>query len=135
MELGTRAGIPVANRWDASSVPGTLTQIGDVLPPLCNEQIKVATADQLGLQWAPIHSATVRTLAPAVFTNGRPECFGDRSSITAFSPDFKVLSIQNGYVGHFFGAALVLSPDGRSIVTGCQLSLWGFVPNITILTQ
>ncbi len=115
-ELATRSCIPIANRWDPSVVPSILEQIRARLSPVGNEGITISTAEQLRLKWAPIHSPTVRSLIPAVFTNGRPTCFGDGRAITAFSPGFKVLSIPDGYVGHFFGATLAISSDGRSIV-------------------
>ena len=115
-ELATRAGIPVANSLGPRSVPSILEDVRAKLSPVRNENIVILTAEQLGLKWMPIHSPTMRPLAPAIFTNGRPTCFGDGHSVTAFSPRFKVLSIKNGYVGHFFGATLVISPDRSSIV-------------------
>lgn len=115
-KLGNLAGLPDANGWDASTVPSTLAQISASLPPLRNEQMVVSDAEELALKWTPIHHANARGLMPPIFTNGRPTCFGSVLNINAFSPEFKVLTVQNGYIGHFFGAALVVASDGHSIV-------------------
>ncbi len=116
IELSARVGIRDINGWDQHHAHSNLARIHALLPPICNEQIMVSAVEQLGLTWVPMHNAAARDLEPATFTNGRPACFGTGGVITAFSPDFKVLPIKNGYVGHFFGGALVVTSDGRSIV-------------------
>jgi capsular polysaccharide biosynthesis protein len=124
MELSARAGITGANGWNSGSIPSTLAQIREALPPMRNEETVVSTAEKLGLNWTPIHQANARGLTPPIFTNGRPACFGGVDAVNAFSPEFKLLTIQNGYVGHFFGAPLIMAADGISIVQDVS-SLYG----------
>ncbi len=116
LELGARVGLKVANPWHSAAVPDILRQIRTLLSPTSNGQIVVSSAEELSLGWTPIHYPTRRDLTPAVFTNGLPDCFGTGGRITAFSPEFKVLSVPNGYFGHFFGAPMVLASDKRTIV-------------------
>jgi capsular polysaccharide biosynthesis protein len=116
LELGNRASIPMADKWNVGRASEILTKVRAALSPSRNEQIVVSSADELGLKWMPIHSATTRNLTPMIFTNGRPECFGGQDRFTAFSPEFKVLSVRNGYIAHCFGAALVMASDDNSIV-------------------
>jgi capsular polysaccharide biosynthesis protein len=115
-ELGARAGVPVVDRWNSATVPATLAKIRAALPPFGNEQFVMSGASELGLKYLPIHGGAARKLPRARFLNGRPECFGTAETMTAFSPEFKALSVPGGYIGHFFGAALVLTSDGRTIV-------------------
>ena len=116
MALSGQAGVACENGWNPHTAPETLDQIRAILPPLRNQDISLSTSDQIGLRWTSIHYPTARNLTPATFTNGRPACFPLNDVITAFRPEFKVLSIPNGYVGHFFGGALVLTSDGSSVV-------------------
>jgi capsular polysaccharide biosynthesis protein len=116
VEVARRAGIPVANGWDSRGVPDLLERARAAVPPIRNQQIAEAEASSIGLQWIPVHHANTRALTPAIFTNGQPDCFGGRSVINAHSPDYAVLSIPNGYVGHFFGCCTALARDGRTAV-------------------
>ncbi len=114
-QLGERAGLGRVSGHDAS-VGATLTQVRAILPPLRNAQVGIRTVEELGGQWRPIQHANPRPLTPPMHTNGQPDCFGSAGNHVAFSPDYKILAISNGYIGHFFGASLVFAADGGSIV-------------------
>ena len=116
-ELARSAGIDNANPY-GREVAKTLADIGSRLVPLRNTHLSLALPDGLkGMDEVLIHPAHVRQLKAPVHLSEMPASV-PHTARTGFTPDYKVLSISDGYLYTSAHFPVIIDSTGSSIITG-----------------
>lgn len=112
-KLASAAGISDANPY-SDRVPQTLDAIRRIIAPVANGGITSSPAEQTpGVSvHCSYHSSTHRRSPPLSYLNGPPKMFPEANKWFGVEPDYRIISIAEGF--------LLLAPDAPIILSGSR---------------
>lgn len=114
--LAARANLPADADAEGSGVAATLAAIGKALGRQTNVHVELRdSAATAGAGVRLVHGRNVRSLPPPLHLSGMPGCFTAQSPV-AYTPDFSVLSLADGYFCHYRDGPLTVTSQGDSAV-------------------
>lgn len=130
IQLAERTGIEIGNPWQSSTVAADIKRLRDEIGVAVNRDVRfVSHRDIPGVQSETIFATSVRRFPPPRTANIRHRIFDGvpLEEYDVATPDFRVLTVPDGYFCQFLGAPLIVAADGETVIADYSSNYAGLV--------